>query len=146
MTNCSDMSEKMALRESIIRADRAIIQYRKENIEVQSNFDKMSEQNEMASTGDTNYYAKQNIEARYKASASGTLKGAKTIAKAMWQHPINNQYTQIVVRSWTPSDQDFANQVKKSLESSPETNTSQNNYGSNDYEDGGAMGIDDEDF
>lgn len=146
MSGCSDMSEKMALREAIIRADRAIIQYREENIEVQSNFDKMSEQNEMASTGNTDYYAKQNIEARYKASASGTLKGARTISKAMWQHPINKQYTQIVVRSWTPSDQDFANKIKSSLESSPETNTFQNNYESDDYEDGGAMGIDDEDF
>lgn len=146
MSGCSDMSEKMALREAIIKADRAIIQFRQENIEVQSNFDKMSEQNEMASTGDTNYYAKQNIEARYKATTNDTLKGAKTQAKVMWQHPINKQFTQIVVRSWTPSDQDFANQIKKSLESSPSANTFQNNYESNDYEDGGAMGIDDEDF
>ena len=144
--NCSSMSEEAAFNIASLKADRAIIQFREESIELQSNFDKESQASESRSTGNVDFYAKQNIENRWKASASGNLRGAYTLDQAMWTHPINGQETAIVIRAWTPSSQDFAGEIQESLDKQPDQKEVEFDYESNDYEDGGAMGLDDDDF
>jgi hypothetical protein len=146
MNNCSQMSEESAFVEAELKADRAIIQFREEAIELQTNFDKESQASESRSTGEIDYYAQQNIEQRYAASARGNLRGAYTVDQAMYGHPINGQYTALVVRAWTPSSQDFAGEIQESLDKEPGQQEVDYDYESNDYEDGGSMGLDDDDF
>ena len=147
MSGCSSMSEEAAFTEAELKADRAIIQFRQEAIELQTNFDKESQSNESASSGDIDYYAQQKIEERYAASASGSIRGAYTIDSNLWGHPINGQLTALVVRGWTPSSQDFAGEIQESLDKDPESSNEQDfDYESNDYESGGSMGLDDDDF
>ena len=145
MGACSSMSEEAAFTEAELKADRAIIQFREEAIELQTNFDKESQANESASSGNIDYYAQQKIEQRYAASASGSLRGAYTIDQGMYGHPINGQFTALVVRGWTPSSQDFAGEIQDSLDKDPEVSDEQD-YDSNDYDSGGSMGLDDDDF
>ena len=65
----------------------------------------------------------------------------------MYGHPINGQYTALVVRGWTPSSQDFAGEIQESLDKDPESSDEQDfDYESNDYDSGGSMGLDDDDF
>jgi hypothetical protein len=145
--NCSGMSEEAALTEATIKADRGILLFQKESIEQSQAYDKLSQTSQSASTNEINYYSEKNIESRLSSSASGDLRGVTTLDSALWSHPINKQPTYIVVRAWTPSGQEFAGEIQESLDKDPEKSSQEDNpYESNEYDDGGSMGLDDDDF
>lgn len=141
-------SQQAALRTAKLKAERAIIQFRSENVEVQekiNNFEITTEKaNSMIDT-----YSEENIDRRQRASASGTLQGSTVIHRWVKKHPVTSRAVAGVVVAWSPSAANFAKSMKETLEKQPNSSGSSSTYQiiePEEYDSGSSGGDDEDDF
>jgi len=145
----SAASEINAFNNATLRARRAIIQLRDENIDTVQSMQEQevtTEDNE----GMIDYWSESNSEKRLAASASGTLKGDYELYRWRNKHTLNGQPLAGVVIAWTPSNAQTIDQVSDIMSQSPEPSSS--SYSSDytestsDSEGGSSAGDDEDDF
>lgn len=98
--------EQIAFSVAQLKAERAIIQLRKENIDVvqaSSNLEISNEYND----GLVEYYTESNHQARVSAAASGQLSGSRVIKRWKGLHVNDKPFAGVVV-SWSPSQQEMS--------------------------------------
>ena len=141
-------SQQAALRTAKLKAERAIIQFRSENVEVQekiNNFEITTEKaNSMIDT-----YSEENIDRRQRASASGTLQGSTVVHRWVKKHPVTSRAVAGVVVAWSPSAANFAKSMKETLEKQPNSSGSSSTYQiiePEEYDSGSSGGDDEDDF
>lgn len=141
-------SQQAALRTAKLKAERAIIQFRSENVEVQekiNNFEITTEKaNSMIDT-----YSEENIDRRQRASASGTLQGSTVVHRWVKKHPVTSRPVAGVVVAWSPSAANFAKSMKETLENKPNSSGSSSTYQviePEEYDSGSSGGDDEDDF
>ena len=140
-------SQKAAINTAILKAERAIIQFRSENVEIAEKTETFEVTTEK-SDGMIDTYSEENIDRRQKASATGDLQGAIVIHREVKRHPVSGKGVAIVVVGWSPSSATSARSMKETLEKPPVgERTSSNIKQPVDAEDldGGSSGGDDED-
>ena len=148
MKTSSSMSEKAAFNKAKLQAERGIIQLRSENVEVAEKIDTFEVTTEKTD-GMTDVYSEENIERRQKASASGSLRGAKVIKRWKNKHPVTGRLVAGMVVGWSPSSADFASGMKETLDKSPESSGSDYSPSpitAKEVESGSSMGDDEDDF
>ena len=143
-------AQKAALNTAKLKAERAIIQFRSENVEVAEKIDTFEITTEKTD-GMIDTYTEENIDRRQKASASGTLQGSKVVKRWVKAHPVTGKGVAGVVVAWSPSSADFAGKMKETLEKSPEqsSGSSSPNYepvDAQEYDGGSSSGDDEDDF
>jgi hypothetical protein len=144
----SSTSEKAAFIKAKLQAERAIMQLRSENVEVAEKIDSFEVTTEKTD-GMTDVYSEENIERRQKASASGSLRGAKVIKRWKNKHPVTGRLVAGMVVGWSPSSADFASGMKETLDKSPESSGSDYSPSpitAKEVESGSSMGDDEDDF
>lgn len=141
-------SQQAAIRTAKLKAERAIIQFRSENVEVQekiNNFEITTEKaNSMIDT-----YSEENIDRRQRASASGTLQGSTVVHRWVKKHPVTSRAVAGVVVAWSPSAANFAKSMKETLENKPNSSGSSSTYQviePEEYDSGSSGGDDEDDF
>jgi hypothetical protein len=148
MKTSSSMSEKAAFNKAKLQAERGIIQLRSENVEVAEKIDTFEVTTEKTD-GVTDVYSEENIERRQKASASGSLRGAKVIKRWKNRHPVTGRLVAGMVVGWSPSSADFASTMQETLDKSPESSGSDYSPSpitAKEVESGSSMGDDEDDF
>jgi len=148
MKTSSSMSEKAAFNKAKLQAERGIIQLRSENVEVAEKIDTFEVTTEKTD-GMTDVYSEENIERRQKASASGSLRGAKVIKRWKNKHPVTGRLVAGMVVGWSPSSADFASGMQETLDKSPESSGSDYSPSpitAKEVESGSSMGDDEDDF
>ncbi len=141
-------SQQAAIRTAKLKAERAIIQFRSENVEVQEKIDNFEVTTEKAN-GMIDTYTEENIDRRQRASANGTLQGSKVIHRWVQRHPVTSRPVAGVVVSWSPSDANFAKSMKETLEKEPDASGSSTEYQviqPQEYDSGSSSGDDEDDF
>ena len=144
----SPTSEKAAFIKAKLQAERAIMQLRSENVEVAEKIDSFEVTTEKTD-GMTEVYSEENIERRQKASASGSLRGAKVIKRWKNKHPVTGRLVAGMVVGWSPSSADFASTMQETLDKSPESSGSDYSPSpitAKEVESGSSMGDDEDDF
>jgi len=144
----SSTSEKAAFIKAKLQAERAIMQLRSENVEVAEKIDSFEVTTEKTD-GMTDVYSEENIERRQKASASGSLRGAKVIKRWKNKHPVTGRLVAGMVVGWSPSSADFASGMKETLDKSPESSGSDYSPSpitAEEVDSGSSMGDDEDDF
>jgi hypothetical protein len=97
----------------------------------------------------TDVYSEENIERRQKASASGSLRGAKVIKRWKNKHPVTGRLVAGMVVGWSPSSADFASGMQETLDKSPESSGSDYSPSpitAEEVDSGSSMGDDEDDF
>ena len=147
-TNSSN-SQKAAISAAKLKAERAIIQFRSENVEIAEkteNFEVTTEK----SDGMIDTYSEENIDRRQKASASGVLQGARVVYRDIKKHPVSGKGVAIIVVGWSPSSASLARSMKETLEKPPvgeRTGSSiKQPVDAEDLEEGSSSGDDEDDF
>lgn len=141
-------SQQAALRAAKLKAERAIIQFRSENVEVQEKINTFEVTTEKAN-GIVDSYSEENIDRRQKASANGSLQGSKVVHRWVKRHPITSRPVAGIVVAWSPSDANFAAQMKETLEKQPQDSVSSNRLeviNPQEYGSGSSGGDDEDDF
>ncbi len=144
----SSLSEKAAFTAAKIKAERAIMQLRQENVEVAEKIDTFEVTTE-TTDGLTDVYSEENIERRQKASTQGSLQGTKVLKRWKQKHPVTGRLVAGIVVSWSPSTADFAKEMKETLDQAPESGGTDYNPTQVDakkVESGSSMGDDEDDF
>ena len=143
----SATSKLIAFDNATLRARRAIIQLRDENIDTSQSMTRQEATTEYRD-GMMDYWSDNSSERRTAASASGTLKGDYELYRWNNNHTLNGQPVVGVVVAWTPSNAMAIDEISETLSESPQS--SYDDY-SSDYEDssssasGGSSAGDDED-
>ena len=143
----SATSKLIAFDNAKLRARRAIIQLRDENIDTSQSMTRQEVTTENLN-GMIDYWSDNSSERRTAASASGTLKGDYELYRWNNNHTLNGQPVVGVVVAWTPSNAMAIDEISETLSESPQS--SYDDY-SSDYEDisssasGGSSAGDDED-
>ena len=141
-------SQQAALRTAKLKAERAIIQFRSENVEVQEKINNFEITTEKAN-GMIDTYTEENIDRRQRASASGTLQGSTVIHRWVKKHPVTSRAVAGVVVAWSPSAANFAKSMKETLEKQPNSSGSSSTYQiiePEEYDSGSSGGDDEDDF
>ena len=141
-------SQQAALRTAKLKAERAIIQFRSENVEVQEKINNFEITTEKAN-GMIDTYTEENIDRRQRASASGTLQGSTVIHRWVKKHPVTSRAVAGVVVAWSPSAANFAKGMKETLEKQPNSSGSSSTYQiiePEEYDSGSSGGDDEDDF
>lgn len=141
-------SQQAAIRTAKLKAERAIIQFRSENVEVQEKINTFEITTEKAD-GMVDTYSEENIDRRQKASANGTLQGSKVVHRWVKKHPITSRPVAGVVVSWSPSSANFAKKMKQTLDSKPnalESSSELQVIQPQEYGSGSSGGDDEDDF
>ena len=141
-------SQQAAIRTAKLKAERAIIQFRSENVEVQEKINNFEITTEKAN-GMIDTYTEENIDRRQKASASGTLQGSTVIHRWVKKHPVTSRAVAGVVVAWSPSAANFAKSMKETLEKQPNSSGSSSTYQiiePEEYDSGSSGGDDEDDF
>lgn len=99
----SAASEIIAFNNATLKARRAIIQLRDENIDLTQSINTQETTTEM-DTGMIDYWSDNSSEQRVAASASGTLKGDYELYRWKNKHTFGGQPIAGIVMAWTPSD------------------------------------------
>ena len=145
----SSNAQKAAISTAKLKAERAIIQFRSENVEVAEKIETFEVTTEKTD-GMIDTYSEENIDRRQKASASGTLQGSKVVNRWIKKHPVTGRPVAGVVVAWSPSSADFANQMKETLEKSPGSSDSSGSYyepiDAQEIDSGSSSGDDEDDF
>ena len=145
----SSNAQKAAISTAKLKAERAIIQFRSENVEVAEKIETFEVTTEKTD-GMIDTYSEENIDRRQKASASGTLQGSKVVNRWIKKHPVTGRPVAGVVVAWSPSSADFANQMKETLEKSPQSSDSNGSYyepvDAQEVDSGSSSGDDEDDF
>ena len=143
----SATSKLIAFDNATLRARRAIIQLRDENIDTSQSMTRQEATTEYRD-GMMDYWSDNSSERRTAASASGTLKGDYELYRWNNNHTLNGQPVVGVVVAWTPTNAMMIDEISETLSESPQS--SYDDY-SSDYEDssssasGGSSAGDDED-
>ena len=143
----SAASKLIAFDNAKLRARRAIIQLRDENIDTSQSMTRQEVTTENLN-GMIDYWSDNSSERRTAASASGTLKGDYELYRWNNNHTLNGQSVVGVVVDWTPSNAMAIDEISETLSESPQS--SYDDY-SSDYQDssssasGGSSAGDDED-
>ena len=141
-------SQQSAIRTAKLKAERAIIQFRSENVEVQEKINNFEITTEKAN-GMIDTYTEENIDRRQRASASGTLQGSTVIHRWVKKHPVTSRAVAGVVVAWSPSAANFAKSMKETLEKQPNSSGSSSTYQiiePEEYDSGSSGGDDEDDF
>ena len=141
-------SQQAAIRTAKLKAERAIIQFRSENVEVQEKINNFEITTEKAN-GMIDTYTEENIDRRQRASASGTLQGSTVIHRWVKKHPVTSRAVAGVVVAWSPSAANFAKSMKETLEKQPNSSGSTSTYQiiePEEYDSGSSGGDDEDDF
>lgn len=141
-------SQQAAIRTAKLKAERAIIQFRSENVEVQEKINNFEITTEKAN-GMIDTYTEENIDRRQRASASGTLQGSTVIHRWVKKHPVTSRAVAGVVVAWSPSAANFAKGMKETLEKQPNSSGSTSTYQiiePEEYDSGSSGGDDEDDF
>ena len=141
-------SQQAAIRTAKLKAERAIIQFRSENVEVQEKINNFEITTEKAN-GMIDTYTEENIDRRQRASASGTLQGSTVIHRWVKKHPVTSRAVAGVVVAWSPSAANFAKGMKETLEKQPNSSGSSSTYQiiePEEYDSGSSGGDDEDDF
>ena len=141
-------SQQAAIRTAKLKAERAIIQFRSENVEVQEKINNFEITTEKAN-GMIDTYTEENIDRRQRASASGTLQGSTVIHRWVKKHPVTSRAVAGVVVAWSPSAANFAKSMKETLEKQPNSSGSSSTYQiiePEEYDSGSSGGDDEDDF
>jgi len=145
----SPNSQKAAFNVAKLKAERAIIQFRSENVEIAEKIETFEVTTEK-SDGMVDTYSEENIDRRQKASASGTLQGAKVVHRWIKKHPVSGKGVAGIVVAWNPSSANFSKSMKETLEKAPKAgggNSSSNQpVDAEDLEGGSSSGDDEDDF
>lgn len=145
----SPNSQKAAFNVAKLLAERAIIQFRSENVEVAQKIENFEVTTEY-SDNMIDTYSEQNIDRRQKAAASGTLQGAKVVHRWIKKHPVSGKGVAGIVVAWSPSSANFSKGMKETLEKAPETGRSNSSgnqpVDAEDLEGGSSSGDDEDDF
>ena len=141
------MSQQAAFTAAQIKAERAIMQLRTENVEIAEKTDTFTVDTEKTN-GLIESYTEENIERRQTAATQGSLKGSKVLKRWKQNHPVTGRPVVGMVVSWSPSSADFARDMKETLDQDPESggagyNPSQ--VDAKEVESGSSIGDDDED-
>ena len=141
-------SQQAAIRTAKLKEERAIIQFRSENVEVQEKINNFEITTEKAN-GMIDTYTEENIDRRQRASASGTLQGSTVIHRWVKKHPVTSRAVAGVVVAWSPSAANFAKSMKETLEKQPNSSGSSSTYQiiePEEYDSGSSGGDDEDDF
>ena len=141
-------SQQAAIRTAKLKAERAIIQFRSENVEVQEKINNFEITTEKAN-GMIDTYTEENIDRRQRASASGTLQGSTVVHRWVKKHPVTSRPVAGVVVAWSPSAANFAKSMKETLEKQPNSSGSTSTYQiiePEEYDSGSSGGDDEDDF
>ena len=141
-------SQQAAIRTAKLKAERAIIQFRSENVEVQEKINNFEITTEKAN-GMIDTYTEENIDRRQRASASGTLQGSTVIHRWVKKHPVTSRAVAGVVVALSPSAANFAKSMKETLEKQPNSSGSTSTYQiiePEEYDSGSSGGDDEDDF
>ena len=145
----SPNSQKAAFNVAKLKAERAIIQFRSENVEVAEKIETFEVTTEKID-GMVDTYSEENIDRRQKASASGTLQGAKVVHRWIKKHPVTGKGVAGMVVAWNPSSANFSKSMKETLEKAPEGRKSSSSVNqpvdAEDLEGGSSAGDDEDDF
>ena len=144
----SSMSEKAAFTAAKIKAERAIMQLREENVEVAEKIDTFEVTTEKTD-GLIDFYSEENIERRQTAQTQGSLQGTKVLKRWKQRHPVTGRQVAGVVVGWSPSSADFAKEMKETLDQAPESGGTDNYTApvdAKEVESGSSMGDDEDDF
>ena len=141
-------SQQAALRTAKLKAERAIIQFRSENVEISEKIDTFEITTEKAN-GIVDSYSEENIDRRQRASANGTLEGAKVVHRWVKKHPVTSRPVAGIVVAWSPSDASFSKQMKETLEKQSQDSSSYSEIeviNPQEYGSGSSGGDDEDDF
>ena len=141
-------SQQAALRTAKLKAERAIIQFRSENVEISEKIDTFEMTTEKAN-GIVDSYSEENIDRRQRASANGTLEGAKVVHRWVKKHPVTSRPVAGIVVAWSPSDASFSKKMKETLEKQPQDSSSYSEIeviNPQEYGSGSSGGDDEDDF
>lgn len=140
--------EQIAFQTAKLRAERAIIQLRQENIDVvqaSSNQEITTEYTD----GMVDYYAENKNSARVAAAANGTLTGSYVIKRWKGLHLNRKPFVGVVV-AWTPSGAELASDAKQIFAKQPKEGSASSNReympAEVDATVGSSMGDDEDDF
>ena len=136
--------EQMAFQGAKLRAERAIIQLRQENIDVVQAKD-VQEITTEYTDGMVDYYSEENNSSRETASASGKLTGSTVLKRWKGLH-LNGKPFMGVVVAWTPSGAEAAKAAKDTMSRAPQRTIENKSNPAVDVTVEASMGDDEEDF
>lgn len=148
MKTSSSLSEKAAFTVAKLRAERAIMQLRSENVEVAEKMDTFEVTTEKTD-GVIDFYSEENIERRQSAKAEGQLQGTRVLKRWKQKHPVTGRLVAGMVVGWSPSSADFAQDMKEVLDQdskSGRTDYNPTQIDAKEVESGSSMGDDEDDF
>ena len=150
LKSSSQMSEEIAFEGATLKAERAILQLRSENVEVSQKTDTFEVTSEYAN-GVTDTYSETNQENRRKAAANGSLQGSNVLETWLRKHPVSGKLVAGVVVGWSPSSADFARSMKETLDQDPDSggtdySPSPTQVNGKEVDSGSAIGDDEDDF
>jgi len=140
--------EQIAFQTAKLRAERAIIQLRQENLDVVQ-----ASSNQEISTeftdGMVDYYSESKNSSRVAAAAQGTLKGSAVVKRWKGLHLNQKPFVGVVV-AWTPSGAELASKAQDVFSEQPKEGSASNRQGYSpaqvDATVGSSMGDDEDDF
>ena len=137
-------SEQMAFQGAKLRAERAIIQLRQENIDVVQAMN-VQEITTEYTDGMVDYYSEENNSSRETASASGSLTGSDVLKRWRGLH-LNGKPFMGVVVAWTPSGAELAETAKDTMSRTPQRKIENQANPTVDVTVEASMGDDEDDF
>lgn len=141
----SAASEINAFNNATLRARRAIIQLRDENIQTVQTMQEQEVTTENID-GMIDYWSDSSSERRLAASASGTIKGDYELYRWKNKHTLNGQPIAGIVLAWTPSNNLTIDQISDIMSKAPKNYSSEYLESSSDSEGGSSAGDDEDDF
>ena len=118
MKSKSPQSETIARNQAIIKANRQIIQFLNESVELNTKTASTEALTEYKD-GLQDYYFEENHESRQTASAQATISGVQTLGTYKGMHFLNQKPIVGAVTFYNPSAAEGAAEARKSLASTP---------------------------
>jgi len=144
------MGEEVAMTTATERADAAMCQLRNENVQVHTmskNYSMETQKKDGQGGVLTEYYSDRELEENLAARSKCNVQGVDTLWTAVYVHPVGKQDVVVLVRSWSPSNAEFAKDMKESMDREP--GSSSDDYSNSDIDgmdEGSSMGDDEDDF
>ena len=124
MKSSSPQSETIARSQAIIKANRQIVQFLNESVELNSKSSTTEALTEYKD-GLQDYYMEDNFESRQTASAQATISGIQTLATYKGIHFLNQKPLVGAVTFYNPSAAEGAQDARKALASKPKKTPSE---------------------
>ena len=124
MKSSTPQSETIARSQAIIKANRQIVQFLNESVELNSKSSTTEALTEYKD-GLQDYYMEDNFESRQTASAQATISGIQTLATYKGIHFLNQKPLVGAVTFYNPSAAEGAQDARKALASKPKKTPSE---------------------